>query len=94
MMNEKLNHDIRKNLLDLEYTKTVQYFNTSLLILFTYFIGIAIAIITGQINYVNLGKLWMIIAFSMLVITFCLVWAMVSRDRLKEITDEIKNLEF
>lgn len=45
-MTKKLGDKIKKNLLDLQYNKYLQYYNTSTIILFTYVIGVVIGFIT------------------------------------------------
>ena len=62
---KRLSDKTKKNLLDLEYNKHLQYYNTSIILLFTYIIGISIAFITKQIDYRNPRQLVMVAIVSM-----------------------------
>ncbi len=85
----EISDNIKKNLLDLQYNKYLQYYNTSIIILFTYFIGLAIAIVTNQINYNNGWQLFFVsIISSLVIVLFMLNFKM----HLKNITFEIKKL--
>ena len=46
-----MNDKIKKNLLDLSYNKYLQYFNTTIIIIFTYIIGVGIAFLTNAVDY-------------------------------------------
>jgi len=64
-MNEELK---KKNILDLQFQKYLVIASTSIIIAFTYFIGVGIAILTKQVDLsdsINLGVL-IIISFGIL----------------------------
>lgn len=50
MERKELSPTAKKNILDLHYNRYTQQYNTSIIILFTYFIGLLIALITRQVN--------------------------------------------
>ncbi len=83
---------IKKNLLDLEYNKHLQYLNTTVIILFTYFIGVVITLVTGQFNYNNKDQLFLGAFLSMGVMSTTVILMLRFRVHLKNITEEIKKL--
>ena len=44
---------LRKNLLDLEHTRALQYFTTTIILIFTYIAGVIIALLTKQVDYAD-----------------------------------------
>lgn len=46
---------IEKNKLDMKYQKNLQYLNTTIIAMFTYAIGLALAIFTQQISKIMAG---------------------------------------
>lgn len=46
-----MNSSIKKNLLDLEFSTYLQYYNTTIIILATYIVGLIVAILTQKIDY-------------------------------------------
>ena len=85
---------VRKNLLDLNYNKYLQYFNTCIILLFTYFIGLVIALFSKQINYENLWHLVLVFIFSLTFLGSILLLMKKFRLHLIKITKEIENLRF
>ncbi len=58
----------RKNVLDLQFQKYLTIASTSIIIAFTYFIGVGITILTKQVNlndFISVGVL-MVISFGIL----------------------------
>lgn len=92
-MPKKTNNKTKKNLLDLEYTKYLQYFNTSIIFLFTYIIGITIAFITKQIDYRSSKQLLSVIIISIVLIGAIIAFMFNFEDNLKRIPKEIKKLK-
>ena len=84
-MPEKLHERTKKNLLDLQYNKYLQYFNTSIILLFTYFIAVSIAFITKQINYKEPQQLFFIFLLSVLFIVIVTNFMIKFREHLKKI---------
>ncbi len=72
-MEKRLPDKVRKNLLDLNYNKYLQYFTTSIILFFTYIIAVLVGFITKQINYTNLGQMIMVAIVSIIVITVLLL---------------------
>ena len=81
-----------KNLLDLDHNKYLQYYNTSIIIIFTYAVAVIVGFLTKQIDYYDKSQLAMIIFIS---ITFFSVGGMLLlnfKKRIKNIRGEIKRL--
>ncbi len=89
---EKLNDKIKKNLLDLEHNKHLQYYNTSIIILFTYVVGIIIAFLTKQIDYTNLNQLYLTAFISAFIIALIVLLMFQFRVRLENIIKKVKKL--
>ncbi|MBS3152556.1 hypothetical protein J4230_04055 [Candidatus Woesearchaeota archaeon] len=84
---------IKKNLLDLEYNKNLQYLNTCIVLLFTYFIGIIIAIFTNQINYNNWRSISLTVVLSLIFLCTFLGFVIHFRFATKEIKLKIRKLK-
>ena len=61
----------RKNVLDLQFQKYLIIASTSIIIAFTYFIGVGIAILTKQINLSDFISVWVLIIISLGVLGIC-----------------------
>lgn len=90
-MNET-NDRIKKNLLDLEYSKYLQYFNTSILVLVTYAVGLVLAFATKQVDFSNPGQLTAIGIISSIVSLACALSMINARNHIKDIPEKIKRL--
>ena len=88
-----LNYNIKKNLLDLEYNKNLQYFNTTIVILFTYIIGLVIAFVTKQIDVRNNIQLSIVTIISLILIFVLLVFLVLIKDSMKKVISQIKELK-
>jgi len=67
-----MNTEIKKNILDLQFQKYLVIASTSVIISFTYFVGIIIAILTKQIilnDFIRMGAVFVI---SVGIISICL----------------------
>jgi len=93
MKQKALSDKIKKNLLDLQYNKYLQYYNTSIIILFTYVIGVAIAFITKQINYKNMNEIGLVAIISIAVISIIVMFMLKMKDHIQNIPNEIKMLK-
>ena len=62
MRRKEIGESVKKNILDLQYNKYLQYYNTSVIVLFTYFIGIGVALITEQVDFRE-GKQLLLLVF-------------------------------
>ena len=83
---------IRKNLLDMHFSKNLQYLNTTIILLFTYLIGIVIGFITKQIDYLDSQQLYTVSITSIIVITVISNLILRFNGQLKKTAFEIKNL--
>jgi len=93
-MIKRLSNKSRKNLLDLEFNKNLQYFNTSIILLFTYIIGVTIVFLTKQIDYRNPKQLLLVILVSIVIIVAITAFMFNFDINLKKISKEIKTLKF
>ncbi|MEA3515269.1 MAG: hypothetical protein U9R34_07350 [Nanoarchaeota archaeon] len=93
MKQKALSDKIKKNLLDLQYNKYLQYYNTSIIILFTYIIGVAIAFITKQINYKSMNEVGLAGIISIAVISIIVIFMLRMRDHIQNIPNKIKKLK-
>ena len=93
MANKKLSDKTKKNLLDLEYNKYLQYYNTSIIVLLTYIIGTTIAFLTKQINYKDSGQLLSVAVVSIVVIGVIIILMLKFKDNLTNISKEIEKLK-
>ena len=87
-----MNDKIRKNILDLEYSKYLQYYNTSIVVLFTYLIALIVALFTNQIKYENYLQLSLFIPLSVLVIGIVYILLSNFKMHLRRIPKEIVKL--
>ena len=85
---------IKKNLLDLEYNTNLQNFNTCIILMFTYLIGIIIAAFTGQINYNESFKIILLFMLSIMFFLGSVSFMIYFRKNLKAIKKQIAELKF
>lgn len=84
---------LKKNILDLHYNKYLQYYNTSIIILFTYAIGVTIAFVTGQVDYQSRTQL-MLVGFISIMFTSIIILLMLEyKAHMSEIINEVKRLK-
>jgi len=93
MEKEELSEKIKKNLLDLQYNKYLQYYNTSIILLFTYFIGVAIAFLTRQVSINNVRQLFLVTITTVMVTSFIILLMLHFKNHQENIFEEIKKLE-
>ncbi len=89
---KKLSERVKKNLLDIHYNKYLQYFNTTIIISFTYLIGVALAFITKQINYKNPEQLFLVALISIGFLGVMVILLINFRSHINNIPKEIKKL--
>jgi hypothetical protein len=80
----------RKNILDLEFQKNLQYLNTSIILLFTYLTGVILALMTGQIS--TMTQALLVITISAVLATIILMIMIHFRENLKSIPKKIARL--
>ncbi|MBI3035699.1 hypothetical protein HYY71_05245 [Candidatus Woesearchaeota archaeon] len=93
MATKRISERIKKNLLDMEYHKYLQYYNTSVIILFTYFIAVVIAFVTKQIDYSNLRQLMFVGLLSIGFVGLIIFLMLKLKENLTRIPKEIKKLK-
>ena len=81
--------DKRKNILDLKHNKYVQYYNTTIVLTFTYIIGLIIAITTQKITFNMTG---IIIFISIIFLGTCTHILLNLKDNLQNTIKEIEDL--
>lgn len=82
---------IKKNILDLNYNKYLQYKITAIIISFTYMVAIVIAWITGQLNLGNYFQMLVVAIFSILILTPSIYFIIISNKHLKRIIELLKS---
>ncbi len=83
---------LRKNLLDLQYTTQLQHFSTTIILLFTFLIRIAVALLTGQVDMKDSLQVFLLAIMSAVVLgvmTTLLLWF---KERMQETAAEIERL--
>jgi len=81
---------LKKNLLDLEYQKYLQYSTTTIVAMFTFAIGIIIAIFTDQLTRQEMIIFVIILSFMVYAFLFWLLFRF--RERMNGILEEILQL--
>lgn len=89
----ELSDKVKKNLLDLQYNKYLQYYNTSIIILFTYFIGVGIAFITKQIDIGEPRQFLSLMVMSISIAVLIILSMLRFKNHQQNILDEIKSLK-
>lgn len=93
-LTKELSEKVKKNLLDIQYNKYVQYFNTSVIIAFSYIIGVGITFITKQIDYKNSIQLTTLIIISVIFLGINTSLLLKFKLHQSNILEEIKKLGF
>ena len=82
----------KKNVLDLQFQKYLTIASTSMIIAFTYFVGVGIAILTKQVNlndFINMGVL---IVISVGILGICSALFFNAIFHLKNIPEVVKEI--
>ncbi len=90
-MNDKL--FIRKNILDTDMQKYLQVASVSVIVGFTYFIGIIIAILTHQINWRSFIDMGILGILSTLIFSLVISFLISSIKKIGKITKAIRKIE-
>ena len=61
----------RKNVLDLQFQKYLTIASTSVIIAFTYFVGVGIAVLTKQVNLSDFISVGVLIVISLGILGIC-----------------------
>lgn len=89
-----ISNKIKKNLLDLNYNKYLQYYNTAIILLFTYLTAISIVFLTRQIDFGSSIQLLVAVSLSFFVISILILFPLHFKEHLKKITKEIRKLDY
>lgn len=93
MNSKNLSDPIKKSLLQLAYSRYLQFFNTTIIIGFSFFIGIIIAFLTNQLDYQNVNH-WILVGFiSSIVFFFVLIFGNKFYTHLETMKEEVKKLK-
>ena len=85
--------NLQKNILDLEYQRTLQFLNTIIVISITYIISLTFAFLSKQITYKS-NSFITLMGTSIFFFILALVLFLKYNLRLKEIISKIKELEY
>lgn len=88
-----LSDKIKKNLLDIDYQRNLQYFTTTIIITFTYFIGVVIAFLTKQINYKNINQMVLFVFITIVFFIIIILFLRRFRSNLNEIPKQLEKLK-
>lgn len=83
---------IRKNILDLTYSTQLQYFTTTIILFFTYLVGLLIAFLTNQVDLHNPVQLWLMFFMTIAVSATAVLLFQHFRTKLHAILREIRSL--
>jgi len=88
----KISKGLRKKILDLKYNEYLQYLNTSLVIGFTFIVGLIVTILTQNINLIFL-KAALLALISTVIVGTIGVFSLIFKRHMVKITKEIRNPE-
>ena len=88
-----MNPRITKNLLDLEFNKYLQIYNASIILLFSFLVGLLVALLTNQIDFSDKIQVGTFFIASIVVIFAIISFMVRSHYKLKLIPKEISKLE-
>ena len=83
---------IKQNLLDLDMQKYLQLASTSVIIFFSYFIGVFIIYITDQIDFSNREVYRLLIITSIFFLGYSALLFIIGFNRIRKITLAIRNM--
>ena len=83
----------KKNVLDIQFQKYLIIASTSVIIAFTYFIGVGIAILTEQVKSNDFLAMGVLIVISIGILGICLALFFNSVFHLKNIPEVVKSLQ-
>ena len=82
----------KKNILDLQFQKYLSISSTSIILIFTYFIGIGVAIVTKQIDLGNFITMMSLAIISVVVLGICSFLFFNALFHIRNIPEVIKEL--
>ena len=84
---------IKKNILDLNFQKYLVMVSTSIIVAFTYFIGVGIALLTKQIMFNNTVAMIILGIFSVAILGSCAFFFFKGLTNIESILKLIKDLK-
>ena len=84
---------IKKDILDLNYNKYLQYKITSVIVATTYLFAVAIALITDELKLDNYLQMGVLAILSIVVLTPCIYFVISSSKHLNKIPNLMKELK-
>lgn len=84
--------ELKKNILDLEFQKQLIVTSTTIVICFTYFVGLLFAVFSSQINFDNLTIKFAVLLVSISILGVSIIILSNSYSKIKNIPEEIKML--
>jgi len=82
----------KKNILDLQFQKNLIIASTTVIIMFTYLIGVGIALITKQIELGDSVRMWALFIISAGITGIGLIFFYNAYFHIRNIPDVLKNL--
>ncbi len=89
---KEIDDKIKKNLLDLAYNKYLVYQTTTIVIIFTYLVGLSLALISKQIDLQNTGQLLATIIVTLSLLSPATLYFSKTKSHLRQIQEQIKLL--
>ncbi|MBW3018827.1 hypothetical protein KY329_01410 [Candidatus Woesearchaeota archaeon] len=83
---------VKKNLLDLTFNKYLQFYNTCIIILFSYCIGLMLALLTKQIDLNNFIEVLIVADISMFFVILMIMIIIMFKRKMKYVLNEIQEL--
>ena len=83
----------KKNKFDLDYGKYCQFFNTTIIILVTIFIGIILAILTEQIKFGKNIPFMLVVSIFFIALIFSIYFLIKFHNKMKAIMRKIDKLK-
>lgn len=89
----KLSEGVNKNLLDLSYNKYLQYYNTTIVVIFTYLIGVGITFFTKAIDYRQMQQIIPVSVISLMFLSILVLLLRNFKLHQEKIKEEMKKLK-
>ncbi len=89
---KELSINIKKNLLDIKHQKFLQYYTITIIVIFTYIIGLIISFLTKQIDYKNVNHVTIVSIISIILLSIAILPLLKFKSELNDIPNKIKNL--
>ena len=83
---------LRKNLLDLDMQKYLQLASTSIIIGFSYFVGVFIITTTNQIDFMNSNIYKLFIVTTVFILGYTSIWFFLAFKKIQRISKAIRKM--